>query len=45
LFFNELKRIYQKETGWFKRHFSIWRYHHCNFDRVFGLTLKLRMKD
>lgn len=31
---DEIKRLYGCETGFIKRHLSIFRYHHCNFDRV-----------
>jgi hypothetical protein len=34
LFFDELKRVYKRERGWLRERFSIWRYHHCNFDKV-----------
>jgi hypothetical protein len=34
LFFDELKRVYKRERGWSREWFSIWRYHHCNFDKV-----------
>jgi hypothetical protein len=34
LFSDELKRVYKSERGWLREWLSIWRYHHCNFDKV-----------
>jgi hypothetical protein len=39
LFFDELKREDQHARGWVKESLSIWRYHHCNFDKVFDVNV------
>lgn len=36
LFFAELKKTYLSEKWALAKWFSIWRYHHCNFDLVCG---------
>jgi hypothetical protein len=41
LFFGELKRVDEEERGMLRKWFSIWTYHHCNFDNVIDLNCRI----